>query len=428
MTVRGITGAAGTGKTTRLLEELEARLSAVSLGEGQRVLALTYMHGSRLRLTERLAASSARGRFDCSTFDRFAWGICRRWRTRLRERGIDLVERVGADAYDATCTAAASLLSDPQVGRWVATRYPIVVVDEFQDCDVARLGVVQHLAEYVEVLVAADEFQRLGAAGSESVAWLGTAASRVELIETYRTRQPGLLAAAHALRSGSRVVEGPGIRIVSLPAAQVAASFISKTLAGQPAAATVLLSPVLPSTSPFVRRVIALVETKRYGNAGPLPLAWEKRTTDLEAAVLEETGLGAGDESAEVEAATALRLATGPVAHALSRWVEHERRTSGQLRFNLRELRVQVHRAAQSLRMLPSTGRRRRVMTIHQAKNREFPRVVVLWPLAVRKDPEAARRLLYNAITRAKEHALVIVEDPKKERLAQPPFSATPPE
>ena len=59
-------------------------------------------------------------------------------------------------------------------------------------------------------------------------------------------------------------------------------------------------------------------------------------------------------------------------------------------------------------------------MTIHQAKNREFDSVVVLWPYEVSGSAERLRRLLYNAVTRAKRQAVVIVQNP--ERLSKPPF------
>ena len=62
-------------------------------------------------------------------------------------------------------------------------------------------------------------------------------------------------------------------------------------------------------------------------------------------------------------------------------------------------------------------------MTIPQAKNRESPVVIVLWPFQVVSNPLLARRWLYNAITRAKRRAIVIVEDPKKKRLNAPPFA-----
>ena len=61
-------------------------------------------------------------------------------------------------------------------------------------------------------------------------------------------------------------------------------------------------------------------------------------------------------------------------------------------------------------------------MTIHQAKNREFHSVIVLWPYEVAGNIERQRRLLYNAITRAKNRVLVVVQDPN--RLGRPPFVA----
>jgi superfamily I DNA/RNA helicase len=62
-------------------------------------------------------------------------------------------------------------------------------------------------------------------------------------------------------------------------------------------------------------------------------------------------------------------------------------------------------------------------MTIHQAKNREFDSVVVLWPYQASGSDERLRRLLYNAVTRAKKRVLVVVQNP--DRLGKAPFVAT---
>ena len=53
-------------------------------------------------------------------------------------------------------------------------------------------------------------------------------------------------------------------------------------------------------------------------------------------------------------------------------------------------------------------------MTIHQAKNREFHSVIALWPYEVVGTVERQRRLLYNAITRAKCRVLVVVQNPAR--------------
>ena len=140
MSVYAFTGAAGTGKTKRLVETLEKRLAKVGLLEDQRVLALTRMHGSRFRMIERLAGSTARRVVDCMTVDRFAWELVSRWRSRLR----DLGHRSPTEfEYDATCDAAALLLTEPVVADWVNHRFPLALIDEFQDCRTGRLGVAQ---------------------------------------------------------------------------------------------------------------------------------------------------------------------------------------------------------------------------------------------------------------------------------------------
>jgi superfamily I DNA/RNA helicase len=52
--------------------------------------------------------------------------------------------------------------------------------------------------------------------------------------------------------------------------------------------------------------------------------------------------------------------------------------------------------------------------TIHGAKNREFDYVFILWPYKIQNNYEYQRKLLYNAVTRAKNNALLIVEGGEK--------------
>jgi DNA helicase IV len=60
-------------------------------------------------------------------------------------------------------------------------------------------------------------------------------------------------------------------------------------------------------------------------------------------------------------------------------------------------------------------------VSVALAKNREFDGVVVLWPYAVGGDAEQKRRLLYNAVTRAKRWCLVLLQGAQLRR--QPPFA-----
>lgn len=427
MSTKGFTGGAGTGKTTSLLREMDAHLAAHPLAPGQRVLALTFMHGSRHRLEERLAKSSARRHCECMTLDRFAWDICRRWRSRLRAGGAFVPLEADAPDYDATCEAAGRLLASADVARWVAARYPVVVLDEFQDCAPVRLALARCLHGQAEMLVAADDFQNLNRTDeSPAVAWLRELDVGEELTVNRRTADADLIAVAQALRAGTPVVAGANtsFKLISAPAAAVAASFISQTMAPAAGKDVVLLSAARPRTSTWVDRVIELVATRQYGGqrAGPVAIKWEMTVEALADATIAALGMANGN--GPVGAAPILALPRGPVATQLKRWVENQRRMLGRTEFGAAEVRAQVQRAVQHVRSFGSVSHGgRRAMTIHQAKNREFPVVIVLWPFRVVGDVMLARRWLYNAITRAKRRAIVIVEDPQKNRLHMPPFA-----
>jgi hypothetical protein len=425
MTTKAFMGAAGTGKTKRLLLELQKHLVAHPLALGQCVLALTFMHGSRHQLAERITKSSVRRRFECMTLDRFAWEICRRWRSRLRAGGEPVPLNFDAPDYDATCGAAERLLASNDVAQWVVARYPVIVLDEFQDCAPIRLALAQRLHGRVTMLVAADDFQNLNCTDeSPGVAWLRGLGVSEELTVNWRTSDAGLIKAAHALRSGIPLVAGtnPSFKLISAPSAPVAASFISKTMAPAGGKDVVVLSTARAGTSPWVEEVIELVRTKQYGKAGPVTIQWETTADHIIETTITTLGIGDGNQQTGAEAI--LALPRSPVTNQLTRWVQHQRRVLGRAEFGAAEIRSQVMRAGQRLRSFGAlTPHGRRAMTIHQAKNREFPVVIVLWPFKVVGDAVLARRWLYNAITRARRRAIVIVQDPQKQRLNRPPFA-----
>jgi hypothetical protein len=361
------------------------------------------------------------------TLDRFAWNICRRWRSRLRAGGGLVPLELDAPDYDATCDAAGRLLAAPDVAKWVAALYPVIVLDEFQDCSPVRLALAQHLHGSVEMLVAADDFQNLNRTDeSPGVAWLRGLNISEELTINRRTADVDLIAAAQALRAGMPLPTGfsTSFKLISAPSAAVAASFISQTMAPAASKNTVLLSTARPGTSVWVDKVFELATTKQYGKqkAGPVPIKWETTADSIAETTI--ASLDIVDGNREIGTSAILALPRGPVATQLSRWVEHQRCVLGRTEFWSTEVRAQIKRAVQHVRSfgsMPQTGRR--AMTIHQAKNREFPVVIVLWPFRVVGNVVLARRWLYNAITRAKRRAIVIVEDPQKVRLNAPPFA-----
>ena len=159
MTVRAVEGAAGCGKTHRLMEMLSETLAAHPLIEGQRVLALTFMHGARRRLSDRLrTVAGLIGRVECCTVDAFAWRIYRRWRGLAAALGV---APIAEGEFDAVCDTAGLLLEQQQVRAWTAASFPIVLVDEGQDLRPQRLRMLAALSGTTHTLIAADEFQCL---------------------------------------------------------------------------------------------------------------------------------------------------------------------------------------------------------------------------------------------------------------------------
>jgi hypothetical protein len=426
MSVYAFTGAAGTGKTKRLVEKLEGRLQEAALLAEQRVVALTRMHGSRFRMIERLAESTARRIVDCMTLDRFAWELVSRWRSRLRDLG-----HAGPTEfeYDATCDAAALLLTEPAVASWVNQRFPVVVIDEFQDCRTGRLGIAQGLSAKADLFVAADAFQDLSETGdSPAVEWLASAAQVENLTTVHRTSDGGLLQAALALRNGTPVANSGNAKFFAAQNPNVAASFLARGIAWSGGKEVVVISPTGEEKSPFVRDTFKRLSAKPFEkdgkNYGPYKVEWERSRENLEGDLCERLHL-ADDGDARMSSPAFPAGAKLPGQRDVEHWVERQRRVCGQAVFSSAELRAAVHRSVQLLRAQPYRRSGLRAMTIHQAKNREFDNVLVLWPVQVPSEPEAQRRLLYNALTRAKNLATVIVQDPvpAKSRLKVSPFS-----
>ena len=204
MTLFAVEGAAGCGKTVRLMATLKETLAAVPLHNGQRVLALTFMHGARRRLHEKLRGIDAlRARAQCITVDSFAQRLVRRWRSLATALGVSPLQ---PNEYDAQCDAAGLLLERPEVAAWVAASFPIVLVDEAQDLKPQRLRMISALAQSIILLVAADDFQCLDPTlrPNPCVAWLRSACTPVMLTEMHRTNVLALLSAAVSIARATR--------------------------------------------------------------------------------------------------------------------------------------------------------------------------------------------------------------------------------
>jgi superfamily I DNA/RNA helicase len=423
MSVSFFEGPAGSGKTTRLCETLARRLAQHPLLPDQQILALTKMHGSRRRMQSRLdGLPGLRRRFMCTTVDSFAWHLVRRWRTLGRAQGWnDLPET----DYREVCRRAGALLGFGMVRSWITRAFPVVVIDEMQDSKGGQLEIVRCLSESASCLAAADDFQDLDAsAQNEAVAWARANGTITPLTQNHRTEALGLLKAAAALRDGKSVpIKGEGFRILGASNVNVGASFVSKNLTWWAATKDIaIITPVGSDASAFVRDLLRRVERGSIGSppTGPHRVPWEVSQEDECQLFLGGLGLP-DDHTVEVRAEDLTLSADHSAVKGLRLWIEHQRSVSGRTCFAVGEIDKQaraIHHRTRAFRRIRDGGVR--AMTIHQAKNREFDSVIVLWPYQVVGSDDRKRRLLYNAITRAKRQALVVVQNP--DRLTKPPF------
>jgi len=425
MSVRLFEGPAGTGKTTSLMAELATIIEERPLCDHEKVLALTKMHGSRRRLNCRLAMVKGLYRqFECVTADSFAWRILRRWRSLSR---IRFGAEPAVDDYDEVCRRAGVLLCEQQVCRWVARAYPVLIVDEMQDCKGGQIGMVEGLSRFATCLAAADDYQDLdGDKDNPAVSWAHENAEVTSLTQIHRTTSVGLLAAAFAIRGGMSVPSnGSGFTLLHALNHNVGASHVSRNLTWwQQCNDIVVITPVRPANSTFVRKLIIRVEQGPIGKDqfGPYCVPWEESQEEEQTKFLALLNLPS-DPSMQIDASDiSLPDLFGP-ARSLSAWLDRQRRVAGRTTFTVAEIQEQVrlaHQRSRAYRRDRASGIR--AMTVHQAKNREFDSVIVLWPYEVQGSPDRQRRLLYNAITRAKRQALVVVQNPN--RLNAQPFKA----
>jgi UvrD-like helicase family protein len=426
-------GPAGSGKTYRLIKTLEALLVSSPLGEGEAVLGLTYMHGSRRRMHNQLAkVAELRGRFLACTVDSLARHVICRWRTLARDLAPKFDFGAPAD-FAVICHVAALVTAKGTVSSWLRLRYPIVVVDELQDCKGDHLCLIQAVESCCHVIAAADEFQDLQQTGpSVAVEWLHAGIGKKNVLSgSQRTKNTSLLQAAARLRSSQDCGDILNSALMSAPNANVAAAHAARAICWKQAKDVVILTPTGQDKSSFVRDVVTRLVSKPIKpkgmtkDVGPFRVIWESNIEADKEVLLKKLACSA--EGISLAELRQLCLNDkGPLGDVFQ-WAEKKWRLKGQTLFSGCEVTTTVERVLQSRRAFLPTAHPGsiRAMTINQAKNREFEGVIILWPFAVGGVLQSQRRRLYNALTRAQKWACVIVQDdPKKpSRLSVAPFS-----
>lgn len=420
VTVRAFSGGAGCGKTYQLMQTLREHLVANPLNEGQKVLALTFMHGSRRRLEERLAQlPGLKNRTNCSTIDSFAWRLIRRWSSLVVRLGFGPIE---VDDYERVCDAAGALLQIKEVCCWVAATYPVLLVDEAQDLTPNRLLLVSGLAARLEVLVAADEFQCLdeNLRPNPACSWLKEVCGADELLQPMRTSIVDLLDAARAIRNGEAPKHGKLFQVCPTHNQGLAGTYLSNALAWYGYGKSVAV--IAPTVRGFATQTLDWVarNTTKQGN-GPYSVRLEESETKAAEKLLSSLALKDQNNAEEV---IELLAESGDILakKEINEWMSTQRRTRGTQTFTKAEIERVIKQSFARKRLLQKANEGGwKAMSVHGAKNREFDIVIVLWPAAVRGSDEQKRRLLYNAITRAKERCLILVQ--AKVSLAQAPFA-----
>lgn len=414
MTVWAVSGAAGYGKTYRLLQKTTEEVQSNPLGAGQAVLALTFMHGARQRLEQKLRAiPELRGKYQCVTVDGFALSLRWRWRWLAKLVGQPPVDQVD---FDTQCTLAAELAGRSVVGQWLATGFPCIVLDEAQDLDPHRLRLIEALSGLSRLLVAFDDFQCLRQALRPSPAslWLPTVCEPEILSMPQRSKVQALLDGSTALRTGVAPVQGTGLKITECAGAGQAAALLASVLHYarlNPAVQSIAV--ITPSRKgDYAEKLIEAVSTKPCGTKklGPFKLRWEAGDSPLLDSV-EKMAYEGERFCGDIVQSLQKSAEEGAARDALVRWIIRRHHVTGIDHLGFANLLGQTRRIVAVTRARSNrSDSGRRAITVHQAKNREFDVVVVIWPYTVAQDDEGKRRLLYNAITRAKIQCTVIVQ------------------
>jgi hypothetical protein len=425
-------GEAGAGKTFALIGEV-LRVAHATPDGMCRVLALTFMHGSRRRLhasLSQLKRSERNVSFDCLTFDSFAAQLLSRWRSLARQLlGEEVRRDDDTDTFESIANAAAVLLREEQVQHWVKRSFDVVLVDEAQDLTGGKLLIVECLANAVVLIAAGDEFQNLGDDTREegAVTWLRRVGTSVVLQGSKRTNDAQILRAAAALRNGEGVRYPSTVKVIAAVNAAYAATCIAGQIISLKSREVVLITPVGPVRSSFSREVIERLGSEKLKlkdrPVGPFHFIWEVDPRSECARVAVAFCLGDDEQLHSIATLTGV-CGDRYIDDVVDR-LRRLRSLTGVCAVSGREVRTIISQVVH-FRRAHCVGRRSlTAMTIHQAKNQEFRMVVVLWPYEVGGAADRQRRLLYNALTRARQHACIIVQDPYLKRIEAPPFTTT---
>ena len=431
----GFIGQAGTGKTTKVFSVLNEMIKDWEWRDTNSILALTFMHGSRRRLASRLQEFSKKGiKVECQTLDSFCLRLVQRHKKYLGiSRQIHISDFVPQDkvvdssegmlcGIEVIRDFALRILEFSNVRKSISDSFPIVIVDEFQDCDGLLLKFVQKISTITNILIAADDFQRLDKdeRKNESIDWLNNTGTVKELTEIHRTKNEKILSSAKALRTNNSL--GEGVEVLLVPTSALAAWHIAYKIWtkkwGLNKSKLAIISPTRIDTDAFFKDTIKRLSKpfeKMHFPGMNVHIEGEKELSNNE--LLES--LPRWKEISVLDKVTLKEWikVNNPITNRSCLRALRLMNLRGSNIFLKQEFAELTSRHRHSQRMFSGIQYQpsKIALTIHQAKNREFDFVIVLWSYKNQKGDLYSRKLLYNALTRAKLDALIIMQfNPKK--------------
>lgn len=365
---------------------------------------------------------------DVTTIDAFALSLL----TRLHEAVGSALPDFETGDFAGTHNAVIAALRRPSVRSMCAVTFPLVVIDEFQDCSGTKLELVKALGACVPLVIAADEFQVLQDENEgRGLDWCKQCLRHIDLgSRSQRTADLPILATAKALRTGQRT-ESP-VRIAFAPSPDVAAGVIRHACKGWKGSTAVLAYKC--DRSHFVEATFHALTKARPSDSKiqPMPASWDPSAKSATSAAIRNL-MNVLPAQLPVCIARPQQL-PHDYDRCWQRCVRHARR-KGMESVARASVMAEIRRELHWRRAFGARSMRRVFTTIHSAKNQEWNNVVVLWSrthFRVDTPEDLKRRLLYNAVTRAKQTCVIVVDgaeynwasDPILSLLGQPTTAA----
>ena len=447
-----VVGQAGTGKTTWLMDKIKDQAPGLISSGHQSLLAITRMHGARRRVETKLRECAPGIRCSVSTIDGFALSILNRWRTAMG--WSKPIQAVSTEAdfgetlfaieanFERVQAAATRLLQYTTVKHIINATYPLIAVDEFQDCHGPLLEFIKALSSCSTLLLAADEFQLLdtSVSGCPAVEWAKDLRTyqRAEITELrvcHRTSTEGILKAARCLRDNIQATETT-VPVVCCPRESPVAWKIMERLVFNRNRWTGTTALICPSHDPFIQKVLKSCNDQLQ-KKNCMPIYWDIEYTSENEHKRIRTSLGLTDKTGKTNGEwVPPELTLDPISTHVVVRSQRFARLKGLKTIPRTVLEQHVETVVHEKRAYRNHNALRTVTTVHGAKNREFDNVFVLWTYKLPPDKDRQRRLLYNAVTRAKNNCMILVlgnltraqNDPTLRLLgpAQPAFSNRP--